>query len=210
MGKGVEMGGAGLEPWAAWRDGDSDARKTPERRPWRVFRNGGIRANPVPNVWPGRLERGGVVASSGDFHQRGDALGQAVGHVLPLAVAIAIFPVPIIAAVLMVGSDRGTTKALAFVLAWCTGLLTVGAVSLLLARAGDANDDGEPATWVSVLLFGLGLLCVVLAVKQWQGRPGHGDETPVPAWMGKIDDFTKPRREQRVSRSLRSTPRTCC
>lgn len=118
-------------------------------------------------------------------------MGQAVGQVLPLAVAVAIFPVPIIAAVLMVGSGGGTTKALAFVLAWCTGLLTVGAVSLLLASAGDASNEGEPATWVSVLLLALGLLCLAFAVKQWRGRPGHGEETtPVPGWMSTIDDFT--------------------
>ena len=109
---------------------------------------------------------------------------------LPLAVAVAIFPVPIIAAVLVVGSDGGTTKALAFVLAWCTGLLAVGALSLLLASAGDASDDGEPATWVSVVLVVLGLLCLALAVKQWRGRPGQEEEPPVPGWMRTIDEFT--------------------
>jgi hypothetical protein len=33
-------------------------------------------------------------------------MGQALGNVLPLAVAIAIFPVPIIAVVLLLGPER--------------------------------------------------------------------------------------------------------
>jgi hypothetical protein len=35
-------------------------------------------------------------------------VGQALGNVLPLAIAVAIFPVPIIAIVLMLASERGT------------------------------------------------------------------------------------------------------
>ena len=117
-------------------------------------------------------------------------MGQALGNVLPLAVAVAVFPVPIIAAVLVLGSERGTAKGLAFVLAWCVGLAAVGAVVLLLAGRADASDGGEPATWVSVLLLGLGLLLVALAAKQWRGRPREGEEPPVPGWMRTVDDFT--------------------
>lgn len=65
---------------------------------------------------------------------------------LPSAVAIAIFPVPIIAVVLLVGSDRGRPKGVAFVVAWCIGLAVVGAVVLLLAGGADGSDEGEPAT----------------------------------------------------------------
>ena len=82
-------------------------------------------------------------------------MGQAFGNVLPLAVAIAIFPMPIIAVVLIVGSDRGRAKGLAFVLAWCAGLGAVGAIVLLLGGVFDASDAGEPATWVNVLLLAL-------------------------------------------------------
>ena len=64
--------------------------------------------------------------------------------VLPLAVAVAVFPVPIIAAVLVLGSYRGTVKGLAFVLAWCTGLTAVGAIALALAGVADASEAGSP------------------------------------------------------------------
>jgi threonine/homoserine/homoserine lactone efflux protein len=117
-------------------------------------------------------------------------MGEALGNVLPLAVAIAIFPVPIIAVVLIIGSDRGRAKGLAFVLAWCAGLGAIGAIVLLLGGVFDGSDAGEPATWVNALLLALGLLLLAAAVKQWRGRPSAGDETPTPAWMRTIGDFT--------------------
>ena len=117
-------------------------------------------------------------------------MGNALGNVVPLAVAIAIFPVPIIAVVLIVGSSRGKAKGLAFVLAWCAGLAAVGAIVLVVAGVADASNEGEPATWVSVLLLGLGLAFVAAAVKQWRGRPSAGEETPTPGWMRTIGGFT--------------------
>jgi hypothetical protein len=121
------------------------------------------------------------------------SVGEALGNILPLAVAVAVFPVPIIAVVLVLASERGTAKGLAFVLAWCVGLAAVGAIALLLGGVGDASDDGAPATWVDVLLLGLGLALLALAVQQWRGRPSAGEETPVPGWMRAMDAFTVPR-----------------
>lgn len=117
-------------------------------------------------------------------------MGQALGNVLPLAVAVAIFPVPIIAVVLVLGSPRGTAKGLTFALAWLVGLGTVGTAVLLFAGALEASESGEPATWVNVVLLALGVLLVVLAARQWRGRPRVGEETPVPGWMSKIDELT--------------------
>ena len=117
-------------------------------------------------------------------------MGQALGDILPLAVAVAIFPVPIIAVVLVLGSDRGTAKGAAFVLTWCIGLSAVGGIVLVFAGAAGASDEGEPATWVNVLLLGLGLLLLAAAVRQWRGRPSGGEETPTPGWMRTIDEFT--------------------
>ncbi|HEY1369436.1 MAG TPA: GAP family protein [Gaiellaceae bacterium] len=109
---------------------------------------------------------------------------------LPLAVAVAVFPVPVIAAVLVLGSDHGTAKGLAFVLAWCAGLAAVGGIALVLVGVADGSEDGEPATWVNALVLGLGLLLLALAVKQLRARPRAGEETPVPGWMRTIGDFT--------------------
>jgi threonine/homoserine/homoserine lactone efflux protein len=68
---------------------------------------------------------------------------------------------------------------------WCRRLLVAG--------PADANDDGEPATWVDVLTLVLGLLLVLVAAQQWRGRPHEGEEAPAPKWMGAIDSFTPPK-----------------
>ena len=120
-------------------------------------------------------------------------MGQALGNVLPLGVAVAIFPVPIIAIVLLVGSDRGPAKGLAFLAGWCVGLAAVGAIVLAFAGVVDARDAGEPANWVNVLLLVLGLFVLALAAKQWRGRPRSGAETPTPRWMRTVDEFTVPK-----------------
>jgi threonine/homoserine/homoserine lactone efflux protein len=117
-------------------------------------------------------------------------LGQALGNILPLAVAVAVFPVPIIVSVLILGSDQGRTKALVYALAWSIGLVSVGALVLLLAGEADASEAGEPANWVNVLLFGVGLLLLAAAVKQWRSRAAAGEEPPTPGWMRAIHDFT--------------------
>ncbi|HET6696050.1 MAG TPA: GAP family protein [Gaiellaceae bacterium] len=117
-------------------------------------------------------------------------MGQALGTVLPLAVGIAIFPVPIVAVVLVLRSEKGRVKALAFVLAWCVGLAAVGGGVLLLADGVDASESGEPATWVSALLLALGVLLLAAAVKQWRRRPRAGEAAHVPGWMDTVDQFT--------------------
>lgn len=117
-------------------------------------------------------------------------MGQALGNILPLAVAVAVFPVPIIVSVLILGSDQGRTKALVYALAWSFGLTSVGALVVLLAGQADASETGEPATWVNLLLLGVGLLLLAAAVKQWRSRPSAGEEAPTPGWMRAIDDFS--------------------
>ena len=117
-------------------------------------------------------------------------MGQALGDVLPLAVAVAVFPVPIIAVVLLLGPERALAKGAAFAVAWCLGLTAVGAGMLLIGGAADGSDGGEPAGWLSLLLLALGLLVLAAAVKQWRGRPRAGEEPPTPGWMRAIGEFT--------------------
>jgi threonine/homoserine/homoserine lactone efflux protein len=117
-------------------------------------------------------------------------MGQALGNVLPLAVAIAIFPVPVIAVVLLLGPERELAKGAAFALAWCLGLTAVGAAMLLVGGAADGSDDGRPAGWLSLLLLALGLLSLAAAVKQLRSRPRAGEQPPTPGWMRTIGEFT--------------------
>jgi threonine/homoserine/homoserine lactone efflux protein len=117
-------------------------------------------------------------------------VGQAIGNVLPLALGVALSPIPIVAVVLMLATPRGRLNGPAFVLGWIVGLAIVGTIVLLLAGGISASSGGQPKTWVSVLKLVLGLLLVLVAVRQWHGRPHGDEEAQLPGWMKAIDTFT--------------------
>jgi Sap, sulfolipid-1-addressing protein len=117
-------------------------------------------------------------------------VGEAIGQVLPLAVGVALSPVPIIAVVLMLVTPRARVNGPAFVVGWLLGLGTVGAIVLLLADPAGASSDAEPATWVNVLKLVLGVLTLLVSLRQWRGRPRGDDEPATPKWMGAVEGFS--------------------
>jgi hypothetical protein len=117
-------------------------------------------------------------------------MGEAVGQTLPLAIGVALSPVPIIAVVLMLTTPRARGNGPAFVIGWLLGLAAVGTIVLALAGPGGASEEGQPATWVSWLKLVLGLLLLLVAARQFRGRPRGDEEAPLPRWMGAIDRFT--------------------
>jgi len=116
-------------------------------------------------------------------------MGEAIGQSLPLAIGVALSPVPIIAVVLMLTTSRARANGPAFVLGWLLGLGVVGAMVLALAGPGEASESGQPATWVSWVLLLLGVLLLLVAARQFRGRPREGEEAPLPKWMGAIERF---------------------
>jgi threonine/homoserine/homoserine lactone efflux protein len=120
-------------------------------------------------------------------------MGQAIGQVLSLGVGVSLSPIPIIGVVLMLATPRARSNGLAFVLGWVTGLAIVGTVVLLVSSGADASESGQPADWVNVLKIVLGLLLLLVAVRQWRGRPRGGGEATMPKWMQTIDQFRPPR-----------------
>jgi hypothetical protein len=116
-------------------------------------------------------------------------MGAAIGQILPLAVGVALSPVPIIAVALMLMSQRARLNGPLFVIGWLIGLAVIGVVVLAVAGPGDASSQGKPATWVSVLKLVLGLLLLLVAVRQWHGRPRPGQEVEAPKWMGSVERF---------------------
>ena len=109
----------------------------------------------------------------------------AFGAVLPVAVAVALSPLPIIAVVLVLLSPSGRPAGLAFLAGRVLGValivLLVSAISDLLER----SEDAEPT--VAVLRVLVGAALVVLAVWKWRGRPRTAADSTLPAWMGAIE-----------------------
>lgn len=117
-------------------------------------------------------------------------MGEAIGQTLPLAVAVALSPIPIIASILIATTPHARTNGPAYVVGCFVGLAIVGTIVLLVAGPSDASEDGQPATWVNVVKLVLGALLVLVALKEWRGRPRGGEVPETPKWMEAIDRFT--------------------
>ena len=117
-------------------------------------------------------------------------MGQAIGDILPMAIGVALSPVPIIAVVLMLGTPRARANGPAFAVGWLAGLTIVGAIVLLLASGNATGDTGEPATWANMLELVFGVLFLLMAARIWRTRPKPGQEAQMPKWMQAIDGFT--------------------
>ncbi len=118
-------------------------------------------------------------------------LSDAIGDLLPSAIAVALSPIPIIAVVLVLGSRHAPTAGPAFALGWIAGLAAVSAlVVLVLSGSADADGDDPGVAW---LQLAIGAMFLVLAGKQWTKRPKPGEAPEMPDWMATVDSATAPR-----------------
>ncbi|MFE6967971.1 GAP family protein [Isoptericola sp. NPDC057653] len=116
-------------------------------------------------------------------------MGAAIGQSLPVAVGVLISPLPIVAVVLMLVSERARANAGAFLVGWFVSVLVVVGLVAVLAGSAVPDDEGTPL-WAALVKIVLGLLLLLVAVRQWRGRPREGVEPETPKWMAAIDGFT--------------------
>ena len=100
----------------------------------------------------------------------------ALGSILPQAIGVAISPVPIIAVILMLFTQRARSNGTAFLIGWVLALVVVGSIVLILANAGKISAGGNPSTLAYVIKLLLGLLFILMSIRQWRGRPKEGEE----------------------------------
>jgi len=119
-----------------------------------------------------------------------DAVGTVIGDLLPLALGVAISPVPVIAVILMLLAPRAGAASAAFGLGW-VGIIVVTVVTLLVAGGADVGGtSGAPSTAASWIKLVLGVLLLLVGVRQWRGRPRGDEPAPLPTWMAAIDEVT--------------------
>ncbi len=117
-------------------------------------------------------------------------LGQAIGDLLPSAIAVALSPIPIIAVVLVLGTPRARTAGPMFALGWVIGLAAVSAVVVIALGSTVESNTETGIEWFKVAM---GVLFFIMAAKQWRKRPKAGQSPEMPKWMSTIDSVTPPR-----------------
>lgn len=112
-----------------------------------------------------------------------------IGQLLPLAVGIAISPIPVIAVILTLLSPRAKTISSGFATGWVIGIiLTVVAFTALSSFLPTAPEADRAHPIRGIIMLALGVLLLVAAVGQWRQRPQPGETGTMPAWMTSIGD----------------------
>jgi hypothetical protein len=116
-------------------------------------------------------------------------LGSVLSTLIPLALVIALSPLTVIPAVLVLQAPRPKPTGLAFLGGWVLGLaaLTAGFVA-----SSDALGDlrKSPPTWASWLRVILGSALIAFGIYRWLTRHGH---TESPRWMRSFVTLTPTR-----------------
>ena len=108
---------------------------------------------------------------------------------IPLALVIAISPLSVIPAVLVLQAPRPRPTSLSFLGGWLLGLSALTAI--FVASSGALEGlHGKPPTWASWLRVVLGLALIAFGIYRWLTRHGH---TESPKWMRSFATLT-PRR----------------
>ena len=115
---------------------------------------------------------------------------ETIGEILPLALGVAISPIPIIAAILMLLSPKARVTSVGFLLGWIAGIVLAVTVFTLLASVIPPSDPDEAAPVRGTIQLLLGALLLVLAARNWRARPRPGQEPAMPKWMHAIDTIS--------------------
>lgn len=117
-------------------------------------------------------------------------MGSVIGDILPLALGIAISPIPIIAAILMLLSPKARGTSVGFLIGWVLGIVVAISVFTALSSVLPEKDQDASQPIAGWIKIALGALLLLMAVKQWRSRPANGEAAALPKWMSAVDTMT--------------------
>src|SRR4051794_34106830 len=107
-------------------------------------------------------------------------------ELIPLALVVALSPLSIIPAVLVLHTPRPKPAGLAFLAGWLVGLAALTSifveVSNLLGGLGN-----KPPSWASWLRIGVGAALIVFGIYRWLTRKRSAHS---PKWMSSLTTIT--------------------
>ena len=106
---------------------------------------------------------------------------------LLIGLGITLEPFPLIAFLLILSSQKGTRKGLAFILGWLACLVVVIGAVILLTGGKPPAPATAPSTAVLAIKLALGVALILYAVRQERRR---GRPRKSPAWMARLDGFS--------------------
>lgn len=115
---------------------------------------------------------------------------QALGQLLPIAVAAAVSSIPITATILILLSDRRDEAATPFLLGWVIGAAAFLTAATLAAQSlprGRPRADDPTVAVLEILIGGALVLSGIVALHRY--RSSGASAGRLPAWMGRVDSL---------------------
>jgi hypothetical protein len=114
---------------------------------------------------------------------------QAIGQLLPIALAVAISSVPIMATILILLSPKRAQSAIPFMVGWILGIATVVSICTVFAQLiPTSRSPRRPETVIGVAEILIGLALIVIAIMEWR-RARRNPATAMPKWLNAIGSF---------------------
>jgi threonine/homoserine/homoserine lactone efflux protein len=120
-------------------------------------------------------------------------VGQGISEILTFAIGVAISPVPIIAVILMLFSQRARVNGPVFLLGWVVALAIVSIVVYIVSHDGSVATSSTASDSVSWGKIALGVLLLGLARRNWRKRPAQGEAPEMPKWLSTVESVSPPK-----------------
>jgi arginine exporter protein ArgO len=99
-------------------------------------------------------------------------------ELIPLALVIAMSPLSIIPAVLVLHSPRPRPTGLAFLAGWVVGLVALTTLFVGISGLLGGGLGGKPPTWASLLRIVVGAALIVFGISRWLTRHSKPHQMP--------------------------------
>jgi threonine/homoserine/homoserine lactone efflux protein len=110
-----------------------------------------------------------------------------VADLLLVGLGITLQPFPLTAFILILSSERGIMKGLAFILGWLACLVVVIAGVIVVTGGKPPAQNTSPSVAVDAIKLAVGVALILIGTRKWRRR---GRPTKPPAWMARLDSLS--------------------
>lgn len=108
---------------------------------------------------------------------------------VPMALGLALSPVPVIAVILMLFSRRAKVNAPLFAATWVLSMAVLGSLTIILLGDNEFVEQDTTKTGGSIAVLIFGALFLAYGAFLWLRRPRHPDAVKTPRWLALLDDI---------------------
>jgi hypothetical protein len=115
-------------------------------------------------------------------------MGGVIGETLPLGLGIALNPISIVVAILILGTVNTPRNGIAFAFGWISGLTVLLVLTSLLVQQRSTADPESTRTIVYVGKIAFGLIFIVAAIWGLRRRPRDEEESGARRWTQLVNE----------------------